>query len=284
MEKELLNYNLLDELEKMYYSSLYTSDIDIKSFIKNLLIDIKNILNNYETIKDEEFIRILNRFVRVTTDEEMCEKTICDFWSPIGGYEYHTELYYDDIVNNENVITENEMIDLYNRVNNTNYKYLTSLKTKMIYNHYYSSGWGKDKDEGEVPNKVDIIILTNKLFNRKKSYTKKEIQTLIDNKDIFVIASNKTEIKYKDIPKYTEEFCEFGLNKESIEYKRAYRSFLKSKISKEELYKIIKLCIVCLRKNFYKNNIEDENFKENCMYNEMEELYTKKFKYKRKWN
>ena len=79
MEKELLNYNLLDELEKMYYSSLYTSDIDIKSFIKNLLIDIKNILNNYETIKDEEFVRILNRFVRVTTDEEMCEKTICDF-------------------------------------------------------------------------------------------------------------------------------------------------------------------------------------------------------------
>ena len=79
MEKELLNYNLLDELEKMYYSSLYTSDIDIKRFIKNLLIDIKNILNNYETIKDEEFIRLLNRFVRVTTDEEMCDKTICDF-------------------------------------------------------------------------------------------------------------------------------------------------------------------------------------------------------------
>ena len=222
--------------------------------------------------------------LRVTTDEEMCEKTICDFWSPIGGYEYHTELYYDDIVNNENVITENEMIDLYNRVNNTNYKYLTSLKTKMIYNHYYSSGCGKDKDEGETPNKVDIIILTNKLFNRKKSFSKKEIQTLIDNKDIFVISSNKTEIKYKDIPKYTEEFCEFGLNKESTEYKRAYRSFLKSKISKEELYKIIKLCIVCLRKNFYKNNIEDENFKETCMYNEMEELYTKKFKYKRVWN
>lgn len=284
MEKELLNYNLLDELEKMYYSSLYTSDIDIKSFIKNLLIDIKNILNNYETIKDEEFIRILNRFIRVKTDEEMCEKTICDFWNPIGGYEYHTELYYDDIVNNENVITENEMIDLYNRVNNTNYKYLTSLKTKMIYNHYYSSGYGRDKDEGEIPNKVDIIILTNKLFNRKKSYTRKEIQTLIDNKDIFVIASNKTEIKYKDIPKYTEGFYEFGLNKESIEYKKAYASFLKSKISKEELYKIIKFCIVCLRKNFYKNNIEDENFKETCMYNEMEELYTKKFKYKREWN
>ena len=259
MEKELLNYNLLDELEKMYYSSLYTSDIDIKSFIKNLLIDIKNILNNYETIKDEEFIRILNRFVRVTTDEEMCEKTICDFWSPIGGYEYHTELYYDDIVNNENVITENEMIDLYNRVNNTNYKYLTSLKTKMIYNHYYSSGWGKDKDEGETPNKVDIIILTNKLFNRKKSFSKKEIQTLIDN---------------KDIPKYTEEFYEFGLNKESTEYKRAYRSFLNSKISKKELYKIIKLCIVCLKENFYKINMDNEKFKETCFYNEMEKIYT----------
>lgn len=274
MEKELLNYNLLDELEKMYYSSLYTSDIDIKSFIKNLLIDIKNILNNYETIKDEEFIRILNRFVRVTTEEEMCEKTICDFWSPIGGYEYHTELYYDDIVNNENVITENEMIDLYNRVNNTNYKYLTSLKTKMIYNHYYCSGYGTDKDEGVVPNKVDIIILTNKIFNRKKSFSRKEIKTFIDNKDIFVISSNKMKIKYKDIPKYTEEFYEFGLNKESTEYKRAYRSFLKSKISKKELYKNIKLCIVCLRENFYKINMDNEKFKETCLYNEMEKIYT----------
>lgn len=274
MEKELLNYNLLDELEKMYYNSLYTSDVEIKSFIKNLLIDINNILNNYETIKDEEFIRILNRFIRVKTDEEMCEKTICDFWSPTGGYEYHTELYYDDIVNNENVITENEMIDLYNRVNNTNYKYLTSLKTKMIYNHYYSSGYGKDKDEGVVPNKVDIIILTNKIFNRKKSFSRKEIKTLIDNKDIFVISSNKMKIKYKDIPKYTEEFYEFGLNKESTEYKRAYRSFLKSKISKKELYKNIKLCIVCLRENFYKINMENEKFKETCLYNEMEKIYT----------
>mgnify|MGYP004572354507 CR=1 FL=1 len=274
MEKELLNYNLLDELEKMYYSSLYTSDVEIKSFIKNLLIDINNILNNYETLKDEEFIRILNRFIRVKTDEEMCEKTICDFWSPTGGYEYHTELYYDDIVNNENVITENEMIDLYNRVNNTNYKYLTSLKTKMIYNHYYCSGYGTDKDEGVVPNKVDIIILTNKIFNRKKSYTKKEIQTLIDNKDIFVISSNKMKIKYKDIPKYTEEFYEFGLNKESTEYKRAYRSFLNSKISKKELYKIIKLCIVCLKENFYKINMDNEKFKETCLYNEMEKIYT----------
>lgn len=274
MEKELLNYNLLDELEKMYYSSLYTSDVEIKSFIKNLLIDINNILNNYETLKDEEFIRILNRFVRVTTDEEMCEKTICDFWSPIGGYEYHTELYYDDIVNNENVITENEMIDLYNRVNNTNYKYLTSLKTKMIYNHYYCSGYGTDKDEGVVPNKVDIIILTNKIFNRKKSFSRKEIQTFIDNKDIFVISSNKMKIKYKDIPKYTEEFYEFGLNKESTEYKRAYRSFLNSKISKKELYKIIKLCIVCLKENFYKINMDNEKFKETCLYNEMEKIYT----------
>lgn len=274
MEKELLNYNLLDELEKMYYNSLYTSDVEIKSFIKNLLIDINNILNNYETIKDEEFIRILNRFIRVKTDEEMCEKTICDFWSPTGGYEYHTELYYDDIVNNENVITENEMIDLYNRVNNTNYKYLTSLKTKMIYNHYYCSGYGTDKDEGVVPNKVDIIILTNKIFNRKKSFSKKEIQTLIDNKDIFVISSNKMKIKYKDIPKYTEEFYEFGLNKESTEYKRAYRSFLNSKISKKELYKIIKLCIVCLKENFYKINMDNEKFKETCLYNEMEKIYT----------
>lgn len=274
MEKELLNYNLLDELEKMYYNSLYTSDVEIKSFIKNLLIDINNILNNYETIKDEEFIRILNRFIRVKTDEEMCEKTICDFWSPTGGYEYHTELYYDDIVNNENVITENEMIDLYNRVNNTNYKYLTSLKTKMIYNHYYCSGYGTDKDERVVPNKVDIIILTNKIFNRKKSFSKKEIQTLIDNKDIFVISSNKMKIKYKDIPKYTEEFYEFGLNKESTEYKRAYRSFLNSKISKKELYKIIKLCIVCLKENFYKINMDNEKFKETCLYNEMEKIYT----------
>ena len=45
----------------------------------------------------------------------------------------------------------------------------------------------------------------------------------------------------KDIEEEKESFHEFGIDKESGEYKRAYTKFLKSKISKEELFKAIKL-------------------------------------------
>lgn len=245
--------------------------------------DVNNILDNYDVISDEEYIRILSRFIQVKTDEEMCEKTIYDSWSPIGGYDYHTELYYDDIVKNESIITKNDMIDLYNFVNDTDYKYLTSLKTKMKYNYYMSDGWGKDRTEMITPTRVDIIILTSEMLDRNKVYTKEEIQNLIDSKRIFVIASNKMKIERKDIPNDTEEFHEFGIDKESGEYKRAYTKFLKSKISKEELFKAIKLCLMDIRKYFYKSNEDWESFRETCMYNEMEELYTKKFRYKRTW-
>ena len=87
----------------------------------------------------------------------------------------------------------------------------------------------------------------------------------------------------KDIPNDTEEFHEFGIDKESGEYKRAYTKFLKSKISKEELFKAIKSCLMDIRKYFYKSNEDWESFRETCMYNEMEELYTKKFRYQRTW-
>lgn len=281
MKKDILNYNLLDELEELYYRTFFEDNEECKKYINDLLKDIENILNNYETISDEEYIRILQRFIYVRTDEDKYSKIIYGSWSPIGGYECHSELNYDYIVNDKNVIIDNDMIDLYNKVNNTDYKYLTSLKTKMIYNRFYTSGWGKDRDEYTTSDKVDIIILTNELFNREKAYTKSEVQSLIDNKKIFVIASNKMQISEKDVPKDSEEFYDFGISKESPEYKRAYASFLKSKISKEELYKIIKLCIVYVRKNFYKNN---EEFKETSMYGNIEEIYTKKFKYKRKWN
>ena len=280
MEKEILNRYLPSDLELKFYSH---SSNTFKNYIKALMDDVNNILDNYDVISDEDYIRILSRFIQVKTDEEMCEKTIYDSWSPIGGYDYQTELYYDDIVKNESIITKNDMIDLYNFVNDTDYKYLTSLKTKMKYNYYMSDGWGKDRDEIVTPTRVDIIILTSEMLDRNKVYTKEEIQKLVDSKRIFVIASNKMEVERKDIEEEKESFHEFGIDKESGEYKRAYTKFLKSKISKEELFKAIKLCLMDIRKYFYKSNEDWESFRETCMYDEMEELYTKKFRYQRTW-
>lgn len=280
MEKEILNRYLPSDLELKFYSH---SSNTFKNYIKALMDDVNNILDNYDVISDDEYIRILSRFIQVKTDEEMCEKTIYDSWSPIGGYDYHTELYYDDIVKNESIITKNDMIDLYNFVNDTDYKYLTSLKTKMKYNYYMSDGWGKDRTEMITPTRVDIIILTSEMLDRNKVYTKEEIQELVDSKRIFVIASNKMEVERKDIEEEKESFHEFGIDKESNEYKRAYTKFLKSKISKEELFKAIKSCLMDIRKYFYKSNEDWESFRETCMYNEMEGLYTKKFRYKRTW-
>ncbi len=280
MEKEILNRYLPSDLEFEFYRH---SSNTFKSYIKALMEDVNDILDNYDVISDEEYIRILSRFIQVRTDEEMSEKTIYDSWSPIGGYDYHTELCYDDIVKSESIITENDMIDLYNFVNDTDYKCLTSLKTKMRYNYYMSDGWGKDRDEMITPTRVDIIILTSEMLDRSKVYTKEEIQKLVDSKKIFVIASNKLEVERKDILEDTEEFHEFGIDKKSVEYKRAYAKFLKSKISKEELFKAIKLCLMDIRKYFYKGNEDWKSFRETCMYDEMEELYTKKFRYKRTW-
>ena len=280
MEKEILNRYLPSDLELKFYSH---SSNTFKNYIKALMDDVNNILDNYDVISDEDYIRILSRFIQVKTDEEMCEKTIYDSWSPIGGYDYHTELYYDDIVKNESIITKNDMIDLYNFVNDTDYKCLTSLKTKMKYNYCMSDGWGKDRTEMIIPTRVDIIILTSEMLDRNKVYTKEEIQKLVDSKRIFVIASNKMEVERKDIEEEKESFHEFGIDKESNEYKRAYTKFLKSKISKEELFKAIKSCLMDIRKYFYKSNEDWESFRETCMYNEMEGLYTKKFRYKRTW-
>lgn len=280
MEKEILNCYLPSDLELKFYSH---SSNTFKNYIKALMDDVNNILDNYDVISDEDYIRILSRFIQVKTDEEMCEKTIYDSWSPIGGYDYHTELYYDDIVKNESIITKNDMIDLYNFVNDTDYKCLTSLKTKMKYNYCMSDGWGKDRTEMIIPTRVDIIILTSEMLDRNKVYTKEEIQKLVDSKRIFVIASNKMEVERKDIEEEKESFHEFGIDKESNEYKRAYTKFLKSKISKEELFKAIKSCLMDIRKYFYKSNEDWESFRETCMYDEMEELYTKKFRYQRTW-
>ena len=191
MEKEILNRYLPSDLELKFYSH---SSNTFKNYIKALMDDVNNILDNYDVISDEDYIRILSRFIQVKTDEEMCEKTIYDSWSPIGGYDYHTELYYDDIVKNESIITKNDMIDLYNFVNDTDYKCLTSLKTKMKYNYCMSDGWGKDRTEMIIPTRVDIIILTSE---QMRAYN--EIKTSTNNKILLhgVTGSGKTEIYIK---------------------------------------------------------------------------------------
>ena len=236
MEKEILNRYLPSDLELKFYSH---SSNTFKNYIKALMDDVNNILDNYDVVSDEDYIRILSRFIQVKTDEEMCEKTIYDSWSPIGGYDYHTELYYDDIVKNESIITKNDMIDLYNFVNDTDYKCLTSLKTKMKYNYYMSDGWGKDRTEMITPTRVDIIILTSEMLDRNKIYIKKEIQELVDSKTIFVIASNKMEIERKDIPNDTEEFHEFGIDKKVQNIKKRMLNFLKAKYLKKSYLKLL---------------------------------------------
>ena len=60
MEKEILNHYLPSDLELKFYSH---SRNTFKNYIKALMDDVNNILDNYDVISDEDYIRILSRFI-----------------------------------------------------------------------------------------------------------------------------------------------------------------------------------------------------------------------------
>ncbi len=60
MEKEILNRYLPSDLKLKFYSHYSNT---FKNYIKALMDDVNNILDNYDVISDEEYIRILSRFI-----------------------------------------------------------------------------------------------------------------------------------------------------------------------------------------------------------------------------
>lgn len=122
---------------KFYYSHIWESSEEAKMHLMNLIGDVDKLLTNYDTISSPEFLRIINEIYTIYTDEELLGVNFS-----LDGFSEDT-IDYEDIIDRD-VITNHEMIRLYNKINKTSHKKLTSIKTNMVREYVICEGHGRD--------------------------------------------------------------------------------------------------------------------------------------------
>lgn len=266
--------------EYFFDKFIWNEPSEVKEYLMSMIDDITNILTNYDTISSNEFLRIINRIYRISTDEESEMKQYRVYYTRLG---FDTEEYYDysSIINGE--VDANEMIRLYNMAGNTSFKRIVSIKTNMIRTYLQCEGHGKDYDEWEDNFQGYLIVLTDTDLDRDKVYTKEEIDEMIKKGIIFVVTTTEVNISKKDMPKEKSSFKYYGFEKDKEPYKSALVKLIKEKIPKEKLFRDVRKYLKELKNEYVSYCHFDERKK---MYgaNELEDFYQLRFKYKKKWN
>lgn len=266
--------------EYFFDKFIWNEPSEVKEYLMSMIDDITNILTNYDTISSNEFLRIINRIYRISTDEESEMKQYRVYYTRLG---FDTEEYYDysSIINGE--VDANEMIRLYNMAGNTSFKRIVSIKTNMIRTYLQCEGHGKDYDEWEDNFQGYLIVLTDTDLDRDKVYTKEEIDEMIKKGIISVVTTTEVNISKKDMPKEKSSFKYYGFEKDKEPYKSALVKLIKKKIPKEKLFRDVRKCLKELKNEYVSYCHFDERKK---MYgaNELEDFYQLRFKYKKKWN
>lgn len=266
--------------EYFFDKFIWNEPSEVKEYLMSMIDDITNILTNYDTISSNEFLRIINRIYRISTDEESEMKQYRVYYTRLG---FDTEEYYDysSIINGE--VDANEMIRLYNMAGNTSFKRIVSIKTNMIRTYLQCEGHGKDYDEWEDNFQGYLILLTDTDLDRDKVYTKEEIDEMIKKGIISVVTTTEVNISKKDMPKEKSSFKYYGFEKDKEPYKSALVKLIKEKIPKEKLFRDVRKYLKELKNEYVSYCHFDERKK---MYgaNELEDFYQLRFKYKKKWN
>lgn len=266
--------------EYFFDKFIWNEPSEVKEYLMSMIDDITNILTNYDTISSNEFLRIINRIYRISTDEESEMKQYRVYYTRLG---FDTEEYYDysSIINGE--VDANEMIRLYNMAGNTSFKRIVSIKTNMIRIYLQCEGHGKDYDEWEDNFQGYLIVLTDTDLDRDKVYTKEEIDEMIKKGIISVVTTTEVNISKKDMPKEKSSFKYYGFEKDKEPYKSALVKLIKEKIPKEKLFRDVRKYLKELKNEYVSYCHFDERKK---MYgaNELEDFYQLRFKYKKKWN
>ena len=246
----------------------------------SMIDDMTNILTNYDTISSDEFLRIINRIYRISTDEESELKQYRCYYTKLG---FETEEYYDfsPITNGE--VDAHEMIRLYNIAGNTSFKKITTIKTNMIRTYLQCEGHGKDYDEWEENYQGQLVVLTDTDLDIDRVYTKEEIDEMIKKGIISVVTTTEANISKKDMPKEKSSFKYYGFDKDEEPYKAALVKLIKEEIPKEKLFRDVRKYLNELRNDYMAYCHFDER-KEMYGANELEEFYQLRFKYKKKWN
>lgn len=266
--------------EYFFDKFIWNEPSEVKEYLMSMIDDITNILTNYDTISSNEFLRIINRIYRISTDEESEMKQYRVYYTRLG---FDTEEYYDysSIINGE--VDANEMIRLYNMAGNTSFKRIVSIKTNMIRTYLQCEGHGKDYDEWEDNFQGYLIVLTDTDLDRDKVYTKEEIDEMIKKGIISVVTTTEVNISKKDMPKEKSSFKYYGFEKDKEPYKSALVKLIKEEIPKEKLFRDVRKYLKELKNEYVSYCHFDERKK---MYgaNELEDFYQLRFKYKKKWN
>lgn len=266
--------------EYFFDKFIWNEPSEVKEYLMSMINDITNILTNYDTISSNEFLRIINRIYRISTDEESEMKQYRVYYTRLG---FDTEEYYDysSIINGE--VDANEMIRLYNMAGNTSFKRIVSIKTNMIRTYLQCEGHGKDYDEWEDNFQGYLIVLTDTDLDRDKVYTKEEIDEMIKKGIISVVTTTEVNISKKDMPKEKSSFKYYGFEKDKEPYKSALVELIKEEIPKEKLFRDVRKYLKELKNEYVSYCHFDERKK---MYgaNELEDFYQLRFKYKKKWN
>ena len=266
--------------EYFFDKFIWNEPSEVKEYLMSMINDITNILTNYDTISSNEFLRIINRIYRISTDEESEMKQYRVYYTRLG---FDTEEYYDysSIINGE--VDANEMIRLYNMAGNTSFKRIVSIKTNMIRTYLQCEGHGKDYDEWEYNFQGYLIVLTDTDLDRDKVYTKEEIDEMIKKGIISVVTTTEVNISKKDMPKEKSSFKYYGFEKDKEPYKSALVKLIKEEIPKDKLFRDVRKYLKELNNEYVSYCHFDERKK---MYgaNELEDFYQLRFKYKKKWN
>lgn len=266
--------------EYFFDKFIWNEPSEVKEYLMSMINDITNILTNYDTISSNEFLRIINRIYRISTDEESEMKQYRVYYTRLG---FDTEEYYDysSIINGE--VDANEMIRLYNMAGNTSFKRIVSIKTNMIRTYLQCEGHGKDYDEWEDNFQGYLIVLTDTDLDRDKVYTKEEIDEMIKKGIISVVTTTEVNISKKDMPKEKSSFKYYGFEKDKEPYKSALVKLIKEEIPKDKLFRDVRKYLKELKNEYVSYCHFDERKK---MYgaNELEDFYQLRFKYKKKWN
>lgn len=267
--------------EYFYDKFIWDEPSEVKKYLISMIDDITNILTNYDTISSDEFLRIINRIYRISTDEESEMKQYRGYYTAIS-HEFEEYYDYSSIIDSE-PIEDHEMIRLYNMAGNTSFKKMTSIKTNMVRTYLQCEGHGKDYDEWEDDYQGHLIVLTDTDLDREKIYTKEEIDEMIKKGIISVVTTAEVSISKKEMPKDASKFKYYGFDKEEEAYKAALVRLIKEKIPKDKLFIDARKFLNELKNDYMAYCPFDER-KDMYGANELEQFYQLKFKYKKRWN
>ncbi len=267
--------------EYFYDKFIWDEPSEVKKYLISMIDDITNILTNYDTISSDEFLRIINRIYRISTDEESEMKQYRGYYTAIS-HEFEEYYDYSPIINSD-PIEDHEMIRLYNMAGNTSFNKMTSIKTNMVRTYLQCEGHGKDYDEWEDDYQGYLIVLTDTDLDRDKIYTKDEIDEMIKKGIISVVTTAEVSISKKEMPKEASKLKYYGFDKEEEAYKAALVRLIKEKIPKDKLFRDARKFINELKNDYIAYCPFDEK-KDMYGVNELEQFYQLKFKYKKRWN